>query len=362
MNKLTGVYLEITEKCNENCPYCYNYELMRLSHSLPTRIIKDIISQIKVLGLSAITISGGEPFLHEGIADILAFAKSLKMKVSIISNGTCFSQKNLPVLLCYAPNIQLSFDGYNAETHDKTRGKGNFERITYGYRLAKELGYKGKIAIRVNIHKDNISCIGDTLETIDRVFCPQKSEDGLASVTLAYLRKSCYLENRFSSYINPAQYGNQPVIHSEIKKWNSNHSIQIHDITKTPDIGCPFNGQMEQIDCGIRIAINGEVYPCQLFSDKQFCIGNVYIETIEQIINGKMMEQFIERIHERTNSIPQCKHCAFSGICGRGCPGQAFSIYNTVNSITDRCKERKRTLSLTVQRAYEKANLSQRTE
>lgn len=354
MNKLIGAYLEITEKCNEKCPYCYNYELMRSSHSLPAQIVKNLMQQFKNMGLPTVTLSGGEPFLHDGIESILVFAESIGMKVSIISNGTCFSEQSLPILIQYAPTIQLTFDGYNAETHDKTRGRGNFDKITNGYLLAKEHGYIGRIAARVNIHKDNASFIGKTLDTIDRFFCQDIDNTGLASVSLAYVRRTHYLESRFSGYIEPSQYGNQPTIHYEIEKWNQQHSIQIYDITQKPDLGCPFNGQMEFIDCGIRVAINGEVYPCQLFSDRQFCIGNVYDENVEQIINGKLMEQFLEKIHQRSEAIPQCKTCAFSGICGRGCPGQAFSANNTLNSTTDRCTERKRALSLSAQAAYEK--------
>jgi len=279
--------------------------------------------------------------LHEGILDILRYLSENGLPTTIISNGTCFSPANIALLTAYQPGIQLTFDGSCAEQHDVTRGKGNFSTLIRGYRAAREAGYHGQVAIRVNLYQSNLDDFDATLAMIDREFLCGRSDGEISSVTPAFLHKSSAGDDRFREYISVSDYGKQRQIHEAISKWNESGRMPIIDVTDAPDIGCPFNGDNSNIHCGIRIAINGDVFPCQLFSGESYRIGNIYRGTLEEIVNSPRMNAFLGAIHARRDANAKCTKCAFRGLCGGGCPGLALIEYGTIDEITNRCDERK---------------------
>jgi molybdenum cofactor biosynthesis enzyme MoaA len=46
MNNIRGAYVEITGKCNERCPYCYNEKLMIKGQELPFEIVCSLSEQL----------------------------------------------------------------------------------------------------------------------------------------------------------------------------------------------------------------------------------------------------------------------------------------------------------------------------
>ena len=83
--KLGGVYMEITSFCNRDCPYCYN-DSTREGKVLNKEIIFRILEECSNYGISSISISGGEPFTHPAIYEILSKLDELHMKAVIITN------------------------------------------------------------------------------------------------------------------------------------------------------------------------------------------------------------------------------------------------------------------------------------
>ena len=125
MNKIVNVYCEIISRCNRRCPYCYNEKNLNSFSELSVNDIRKLTRELKDCGNYHITLSGGEPFLKKDLYEILEMLEEECMEVSIISNGTCFEY--MYILKRFQPHLQLTFDGFDAETHDKTRGAGNFE-------------------------------------------------------------------------------------------------------------------------------------------------------------------------------------------------------------------------------------------
>lgn len=69
-----------------------------------------------------------------------------RMSYSILSNGTLVDEKMVSRLMekkrrLRLNSIQVSIDGSCAEVHDKSRGKGCFEKAIRGLRLLKEAGF-----------------------------------------------------------------------------------------------------------------------------------------------------------------------------------------------------------------------------
>ena len=91
----------------------------------------------------------------------------------------------------------------------------------------------------------------------------------------------------------------------------------------------------------LRIAPNGDVYPCQCFHfGSEYRIGNVKKQSLEEIVNSKKLREIIKTCFARPSKIDQCKVCRWRNFCGAGCMGNAFEVNGTIWSL-DSCNVRK---------------------
>lgn len=82
-----------TQGCNFNCRYCYNPELQPYDKLDKTYMdVGKILEQLKARSkdLTAVTITGGEPLLQDGIMEFLSDIRSMGYKTKINTNGSCY--------------------------------------------------------------------------------------------------------------------------------------------------------------------------------------------------------------------------------------------------------------------------------
>ena len=100
----------ITRRCNLSCGYCNEYD----DHSEPigTERLYKTIDKIAALQTRAVTFTGGEPFLHPDLIDIVRYASKKIPKVSVITNGFLLTEKMIDRLnKCGLSRMQISIDG-----------------------------------------------------------------------------------------------------------------------------------------------------------------------------------------------------------------------------------------------------------
>lgn len=343
MAHIIGAYIEVTSACNEKCPYCYNKSLMQSGNSLSIDILRKTLLELKANGIGGVSISGGEPFLYQHIKELLQYSKEIDTKLTIISNGCCFQKKNYPLLLEYQPNLQLTFDGHNRTLHDATRGEDNFSNLINGISRVRAEGYRGRITLRYNLHKKNIDHIQDFFAVIQNTFDVDSLENrDITDFAVALIHKSEFKHDPYDDYIEPKDLDDYQHLVAFFDSWNTVHTAQINYDIFNPDLGCAYNDTIENVKCGLRIALDGSVFPCQGFSDNRFCIGNIYDSAVSEIINGKKMLSFIDSLHIRKENIGECKSCSYTFVCSGGCPARAFIESGTINAVSDRCDLRKK--------------------
>ena len=329
MNRVSGLFLEITSNCNKRCTYCYNDKILDSKIEMSLDNIFKIVSELKKHNIMNVTISGGEPFLHPKIYDVLLLLEEVGIEITIISNGTCFIKENIYILRRFQPRLQITFDGYDSKSHDATRGKGNFDLLLNGLKNARNEGFVGFVGARVNLHKYNINYVNEILDQITKL--------NINSINLSLLHDANN-NSAFDAYLKKDEYLLYPNAMKILR--DSREKDEINYDFDNPDIGCPFNDQ-ENINCGIKISPTGDVYPCQLFHDDLFIIGNIFEDSLDYIINGEKMNQFLKKIGNRKITIEQCKLCGYKFFCGCGCPAQAYLENKTLFSISQPCKLRK---------------------
>lgn len=81
------ISIEIIQKCPNNCLHCSSVSGMGCTLKIDTEKVKEIIDSAKILDTQAISISGGEPFEHDGLMDIVEYAKRNNIAVYIYTSG-----------------------------------------------------------------------------------------------------------------------------------------------------------------------------------------------------------------------------------------------------------------------------------
>jgi MoaA/NifB/PqqE/SkfB family radical SAM enzyme len=83
------VHLEISDRCNMNCPECYVRD--KAGRELTTEQWKRIIEDLARSGVLQCTFGGGEPFMRRDIFELASFVNDHGMNVAVTTNGTLIS-------------------------------------------------------------------------------------------------------------------------------------------------------------------------------------------------------------------------------------------------------------------------------
>lgn len=109
----------ITDRCPQNCEYCYNKGRMGTAMDTPT--ILAVIDDLRESGVAWLGLTGGEPLLNPDIVDIVAYA-ARDMAVKLFTTGVGITP-SLAAELAKAGlfSVAVSLDHWEAELHDACR-------------------------------------------------------------------------------------------------------------------------------------------------------------------------------------------------------------------------------------------------
>lgn len=148
-------FLELTYRCNLNCPYCY-VGSERNKNELTTAEWKNVIDQLPFYSIA--TLVGGEPLIRDDFIDILEYvSKKILNKVHVVSNGILINDE---IIKAFIRNklllLSVSLDGYG-KTHDTNRGKdGIFDKIISNLENLKSQKKNQMIDIKTIVLENNL--------------------------------------------------------------------------------------------------------------------------------------------------------------------------------------------------------------
>ncbi|MCL5018391.1 MAG: radical SAM protein [Candidatus Pacearchaeota archaeon] len=329
--KLT-IIAKPTHSCNLNCKYCYleeSAEKGKMSENLLAQSIQRVSDFVES---SHWIWHGGEPLLmgidfYKSVKDIQNFYKKKGNKFSngIQTNGTLIA----PDLINFCEqtkdfHIGVSIDGPK-EIHDKTRiykdGSGSFDEALNGQKLLRGKRIGGGVICVLSSKNINHP------QELYNFFKSEK-----INVKFNPLIKSGKAKENINDLgISPNQYGkfllkmwdiyNQDVKKEEKVTINVDPFIEvIGNIGTNRPLGCNYS-----ISCResfISIGPNGDIYPCGRFDGiKEFWMGNIKENTIEDAVSSKINRKLKERNLEK---ITDCSKCNFGDICNSGCMHNAY--------------------------------------
>lgn len=91
----------ITNKCNLNCFYCFcSYvDKSYIKGNIKNYLTNSFISKLREAGIEKVSITGGEPLLHQDIFRIIRALSDNKIASHISTNGTLLNGKNICALM-----------------------------------------------------------------------------------------------------------------------------------------------------------------------------------------------------------------------------------------------------------------------
>jgi MoaA/NifB/PqqE/SkfB family radical SAM enzyme len=134
--------------CNLTCAHCFiccspqNHSFGFLSLDEVRRRLEESVP----LGVKEYYFTGGEPFLHPQMTEILALALRYG-PATVLTNGTVLKGEWLAALRAaedaspYSLEFRVSIDGCSAEMNDPVRGEGTFARAMRGVQKLVEHGF-----------------------------------------------------------------------------------------------------------------------------------------------------------------------------------------------------------------------------
>ena len=145
---LDALWIQVAgTRCNLACTHCFvscGPDVDRLG-LLGRAQVRERVAEARPLGVREFYFTGGEPFLHPELLEILADTLAVG-PCTVLTNGTLFTDARIQRLARlsaesrYALELRVSLDGERAADHDAFRGPGSFERTLDGLRRCAAAG------------------------------------------------------------------------------------------------------------------------------------------------------------------------------------------------------------------------------
>lgn len=299
-SQLTNVHIEISSKCNERCIHCYIPHEEKINQ-IDSSLFYNLLEQCKNLNLLHITISGGEPMLHNDFCDFLKKCREYNFSVNVLSNLTLLNDEMIdemkanPLL-----GVQVSLYSMNPDIHDDiTQTKGSFEKTKSS--ILKLIENDIPLQISCPILKQNKNCYNSVVNW-GRNHGVYAGDDYV--IIAKYNHNTQNLNCRLS--INEVE----KVIKDKSKE-NSTYLENIKAEAQKNKEFSPDDYVCSVCESTICISDNGNVYPCAGWQD--FVVGNIKDKTLNDIWNYSEEVKSLRSL--RKKDFPKCMKCSEREYC-----------------------------------------------
>lgn len=129
LEKPVELQVEVTQRCNYNCGFCFNRNVQGPGKELSLEQLKKIVDNAGDAGIERIRFTGGEPLLRGGIFQILEYAKEKGLYVLLNTNGSLIDEAAAEKIESCVDSVLVSLHAFDEESEAKLSGwKGAFEK------------------------------------------------------------------------------------------------------------------------------------------------------------------------------------------------------------------------------------------
>ena len=277
---LNRVYIEITNSCNLNCPFCCAH--LRTPRLMSVDMFRMVASQAAEVANHIYLHVLGEPLMHPHLDQILSVAESLGLHVNITTNAT-FLRRQLPMLMRYPVRL------VSVSVHDWSSNFSMSESeslMADVISCAEELSSKTYVSFRLwnmdDSYSDNDSEREFTLR-MRHLLCEHfhKPYDEIKGLGSNRLSDNIFMQNdrRFSwpSDSNPV-------------------SMHKHCL-----------GVKQQL----AVLCDGTIVPCCIDANGSMPLGNVCDMTLREALMTDRARRIVDDFNDNKAVESTCQHCGF---------------------------------------------------
>lgn len=309
---LKEISIEIIRKCPNNCVHCSSVSNENCKERLDYGRFMSVVREAAELGASTICLSGGEPFLHDRIVDMVKFASSLGLNIYIYTSGIVFDGQNRKTF--------LDKDILEAISQDVTKLIFNLEAATPKTYDAV-MGTSGCFEImKQSIRNAHEACI-----TTEAHFVPMKLNMNEAEEVVE-LCQSLHVSK--ISFLRLVVHGRAQANEAAIalsKEELEHFKVFLEKLQKRAGIdiriGVPLSLEAECHRCEaakgkLNIKYDGKVFPCEVFKNERMshCLkgmqpDSIYDKGLTEIYRHSPYLELVRKLEEEFSCTGECETC-----------------------------------------------------
>lgn len=270
------VYVEITNVCNLNCKFCPDTTRNKQCISLENfeEIIKKICKHTNLVCLHV----KGEPLLHNELEGILRVLEKYNLKTNITTNGTLIKEK-LNIIKKSKSVRQINFSIHSIMQNNNIDNK-YLQNIFKSVDELKDIIVSYRLWNLKNIKENDINT--QIVDEIERYYNISNLKQKLIENEFIKIRENLFI-NQDTEFVWP----------------NINNDVIIE------------KGRCLALKEQIAILVDGTVVPCCLDNNGDIPLGNIYNQTLNEILNDKKSIIIKENFSKGIITCGLCKTCGF---------------------------------------------------
>ena len=267
------VYIEITNKCNLNCTFCSRTK--KPFRELSIDEFKTIIDKIKDYTDYVYFHVQGEPLLHKNLKEFLDICEKNNIKVNITTNGTLIN-KYVEIF-----NSSKSLRQINISLHSENNKDNYLDEV---FNSCKKISSNIFISYRIW----NLNTLKPTKELVDVI-------------------------DKLAEHYNLDEEIKNKLLTDKSIKIDINRFVDKDNLFEWPDMNnsVETNGKCYGLSTHIGILSDGTVVPCCLDANGVINLGNIFNESLEDILNKKISTDIVEGFKNNKAVHPLCRKCDF---------------------------------------------------
>ena len=260
---LSEISIEILQRCPNRCIYCSSHSNPQATHIIPFEIIKNVIDDAKSLGCKTVCLSGGEPFLHPQILDIISYIAKLQL-----------------ICYVYTSGIYMKDEVYSSLPNEYIEAiRGMVDKVIFNVEADSSALYDQIMGTDVggfDMMKKSINdCVSSGLVVETHVVPMQVNFKHLKSIF-----EMCYQLGVSKVSILRLVLQGRALVNLSLVKLTGEDSREVTKLIKALKeaykgkvrIGLPYSDSNCRIYCKaasdkINVRYDGNVYPCEVFKD-----------------------------------------------------------------------------------------------
>jgi radical SAM protein with 4Fe4S-binding SPASM domain len=331
---IANLTLNLTNRCNLRCPFCYNSG--RRTEELPAETLMEAVEAARPVFEPGATfiVLGGEPLLDPPRLWVALdrAAKVFSSQALLSTNGTLLTPDTVAGLAGRAVEVQVSLDSPDPARHDAGRGQGVHAKAVAGVERLVAAGVPTILSM---------------------VYTSQS-----AAELEPFLELALALGVREARFIPLRLIGGGLSSRSLLPDQHATFTFLLEILGRRPELGkllvrdwfsimytlCRYSARRTSCGIGRRVIFldaDGAVYPCPNHVSPELRCGDIRTTPLVEILKASQVMSGLRERYE-VSRFTRCRECPFRHFCAGDCRGEVLALTGDPAAPSPHCSELRR--------------------